>query len=44
MPNDATEQLIRIITQLINGSGADTEDILAALAVLRRYYLEERGE
>lgn len=43
MPNEPTEQLIRIITQVCNGSGADIEDILTALAVLRRYYLEERG-
>jgi hypothetical protein len=38
----ASESLMRILTKVIDASGCSVEDILAALAVLRRYYLGER--
>lgn len=38
-----SEALMRIIQKVIEASPAQKEDILEALAVLRRYYLREGG-
>jgi hypothetical protein len=37
------EALMRILTKVIDHSGVSIEDILEALAALRRYYLGVRG-